>query len=259
MYRLIKLFLKFQFKIMTTENKNQIVGFPIYDGVNMLDFAGASEVFADTANSFTPIWLAAEKREIRTSSGNYVYPNYCFTDDFPPINILFIPGGRGLDLINNAMFDKTYLGFIRENGAKADWCGSVCVGSFILASAGLLKNCSVTTHWSQINNLVLLKDKFNINVPSGYPRGIIDTAQKIFSGGGVSSSVDLALMLIETISGKKDAEQAQLFIQYAPDPIVHAGDPLEASPDVMNTVSEQLAPLTKIFFDAAQKLLNGVQ
>jgi transcriptional regulator GlxA family with amidase domain len=77
---------------MTGKTKNLIVGFPLYDGVNMMDFAGASEVFADTLGLFTPIWLAAEKREIRTSSGNSVYPNFSFTDNYPPIDILFIPG-----------------------------------------------------------------------------------------------------------------------------------------------------------------------
>lgn len=33
---------------MATKMKNLIVGFPLYDGGNMMNFVGASEVFVDT-------------------------------------------------------------------------------------------------------------------------------------------------------------------------------------------------------------------
>jgi cyclohexyl-isocyanide hydratase len=241
---------------MTSDSHSLVVGFPLYDGVNALDFIGATEVFADTGGSFTPIWLAAEKRNIRTAAGNYVYPNYCFIDKHPAIDILFIPGGRGVDMINNAMFDQTYQDFIKLKATEATWHGSVCVGSFIMAAAGLLNNCRATTHWSQLENLKLLAEKYNLVIPPGYPRGLIDSEHKIFTGGGVSSSIDLALMLIEHIKQKSAAESAQLFIQYAPDPGIHSGDPSQASKATLESVTSQIAPLTKDFFDAVQRLLE---
>ena len=161
-----------------------------------------------------------------------------------------------MDLINNAMFDESYQHFIKQKASEATWRGCVCVGTFIMAAAGLLNNCKVTTHWSQLDNLKLLSNKYNLVVPSGYPRGVIDFEQKVFTGGGVSSSIDLALMLIEQIKQKSVAEDAQLFIQYAPDPSVHSGDPSQASSATLQSVSSQIAPLTKDFNDAVQKLLG---
>jgi cyclohexyl-isocyanide hydratase len=233
-----------------------VVGFPLYDGVTLMDFVGATDVFTVAYGSFTPIWLAEEKRPIKTSEGTFVYPNYSFTEKHPPIDILYVPGGHADGVINNAMFNTTFQTFIKKTAAGAQWTGSVCVGAFILAAAGLLNNCTVTTYWSQLNNLRLLDKYCNIKIPEGYPRGVIDEKKKRFTGGGVSSSVDLALMLVEKIKGKKMAEAAQLYIQYSPKPPVHAGDPTEAPRSVLKQVLISQADTTRLYYDAVQRLLK---
>ena len=232
------------------------VGFPLYDGVTLMDFVGPTDVFASTVGFFKPIWLAEEKRPIQTSEGTLVYPNYSFQETYPHIDILFVPGGHADSLINYAMFNKSFQDFIKKAAAGADWAGSVCVGAFILAAAGLLNDCTVTTYWSQLGNLKLLREHCNIKIPDGYPRGIIDEEQKRFTGGGISSSVDLALMLVEKIKGKWMAEASQLYIQYAPDPPVHSGDPTQAPPAVLKQVMISQAGFTQQYYDAVQRLLT---
>lgn len=242
---------------MTDKIKPITVGFPLYDGVTLMDFVGPTDVFSFTSGVFTPIWLAEEKRPVETSEGALVYPHYSFKDKYPLINILFVPGGRAPAIINNAMFNNNFQDFIKKTAALAEWTGSVCVGAFILAAAGLLKNCTVTTYWSQISNLALLNKKFNNKIPRGYPRGVIDAKQKRFTGGGVSSSVDMALMLVEKIKGNHLAQLAQLSIQYAPDPPVHAGDPAQAPRSVVKTVLKEQAAFTKLYYDAVQRVLKN--
>jgi cyclohexyl-isocyanide hydratase len=237
--------------------KPMVVGFPLYDGVTLMDFVGATDVFSVAYGYFTPIWLAEEKRPVKTSAGTFVYPNYSFTDAYPPIDILYVPGGHADGVINNAMFNPTYQNFIKTTAAGAQWVGSVCVGAFILAAAGLLNNCTATTYWSQLNNLRLLDNYCNIKIPEGYPRGIIDEQQKRFTGGGVSSSVDLALMLVEKIKGKWMAEASELYIQYAPDPPVHAGDPATTPPALLKQILISQAGATKLYYDAVQRLLSS--
>ena len=240
-----------------TDKINPItVGFPLYDGVTLMDFVGPTDVFAVTNGFFTPIWLAEQKQPIKTSEGTFVYPNYSFEENHPHIDILFVPGGHADGVINNAMFNKKFQSFIKQAAAGAGWAGSVCVGAFILAAAGLLNNCTVTTYWSQLSNFRLLRNYCNIKIPNGYPRGIIDEKQKRFTGGGISSSVDLALMLLEKIKGKWMAEASQLFIQYAPDPPVHAGDPSQAPPSVLKQVMISQAGTTRLYYDAVQRLLS---
>ncbi len=236
--------------------KPMVVGFPLYDGVTLMDFVGATDVFNVAYGSFIPIWLAEEKRPIKTSSGTFVYPNYSFDEAHPPIDILYVPGGNAAGVINNAMFNQTYQNFIKTTAAGTQWTGSVCVGAFILAAAGLLNNCTVTTYWSQLNNLRLLNNYCNIKIPEGYPRGIIDEQQKRFTGGGISSSVDLAIMLVEKIRGEWMAEASQLYVQYAPDPPVHTGDPAAAPPALLKQVMISQAGVTSLYYDAVQRLLK---
>jgi cyclohexyl-isocyanide hydratase len=241
---------------MTENSTPLVVGFPLYDGVTLMDFVGATDVFNVACGSFTPIWLAEEKRPVKTSAGTFVYPNYSFTEAHPPIDILYVPGGNAVGVINNAMFNTAFQTFLKTTAAGTQWTGSVCVGAFILAAAGLLNNCTVTTYWSQLNNLRLLDEYCKIKIPEGYPRGIIDEKQKRFTGGGICSSVDLALMLVEKIRGKRMAETSQLYVQYAPDPPVHTGDPAKVPPALLKQVLISQAGITSLYYDAVQRLLK---
>ena len=235
--------------------KTLYVGFPLYEDATLVDFVGATEVFAFTDGLFTPIWLAAEKKPVKTSEGTMVFPNYTFKEKHPHIDILFVPGGGGGG-VSNAMFNKGIQDFIKKTAATAQWVGSVCTGAFVLAASGVLKNCQATTYWSQIPNLKLLKDKYNLTFPKGYPRGVIDTKAKRFTGGGISSSIDLSLEIVEKIFGKKRAQTTQLYIQYAPKPPVHAGDPAQAPKWLVKQMLENSKAYSKIYYDAVQKLLS---
>ena len=129
-------------KIKKPRIKTLVVGFPLYDQVTLMDFCGATEVFAfppAAEPAFVPIWLAAEKKPIKTSEGTFVYPQYSFSERHPAIDILFVPGGKA-DGVTTVMFDDTFQSFLKKTAADASWIGSVCVGAFILAAAGLLKD-----------------------------------------------------------------------------------------------------------------------
>lgn len=217
-------------------NSPIIVGFPLYNGVTLVDFVGATQMFAFANNKYKPFWIAENCNPITTSEEQQVLPSFSF-DNCPPLDILFIPGGSA-DGIISVMNNESYLKSLKRLAQNTTWVGSVCVGSFILASAGLLHDCQATTYWSQIPNLQLLSDKYNISVAEGYPRYVIDDEMKIFTGGGVSSSLDLALALIEKISGVEVAQMSQLSVQYAPQPSLSSGDPSEANPITINAVEK---------------------
>ncbi len=209
------------------------VGFPLYDGTTLLDFAGASQVFpfarTDTL-SFRCIWLAAAKCPVETTEGVSVVPTATF-DYHPPLDVVFVPGG-GAQGVVWAMSDPAYQGFLRRVAAEPTrpWMGSVCTGAFPLAAARLLDGCEVTTYWSQIPNLGLLAKKMNLRVAPDYPRYLVDEARRRFTGGGISSSIDLALELVKHFAGQQAAEAAQLSVQYAPHPPTNTGDPSVAPP-----------------------------
>lgn len=226
------------------------VGFPLYPGCTLLDFAGATQVFAYTPG-FRVVWIAATLDPVSTTESVSVMPNATF-DDHPPLSIVFVPGG-GSDGVGAAMLDPTIQAWLKRVAEDAEWVGSVCTGAFILAAAGLLDGCQATTYWSARPVLALFPD---VSVVPGYPRWHLDEDRKRFSGGGISSSIDLALKLVDNIAGPQAAQTSQLFVQYAPSPPVHAGDPTEASPELVISVTQSQASFTAGLIAATNKVLG---
>ena len=226
------------------------VGFPLYPGCTLLDFAGATQVFAYTPG-FRVVWIAATLDPVSTTESVSVMPNATF-DDHPPLSIVFVPGG-GSDGVGAAMLDPTIQAWLKRVAEDAEWVGSVCTGAFILAAAGLLDGCQATTYWSARPVLALFPE---VSVVPGYPRWHLDENRKRFSGGGISSSIDLALKLVDNIAGPQAAQTSQLFVQYAPSPPVHAGDPTEASPELVISVTQSQASFTADLIAATNKVLG---
>ena len=223
------------------------VGFPLYQGCTLLDFAGATQVFAFA--DMTPVWLAATGDPVKTTEGVEVLPGGTFDDPGGEVDIVFVPGGG--NAVAKAMLDPVLVGFVREAGSAASWAGSVCTGAFILAAAGLLDGYEATTYWSQRENLALFP---KIKVSAGYPRWVIHGNR--FSGGGVSSSIDLALELMSLIAGPTASMTAQLSIQYAPDPPYQSGDPAQAPPEVTKQVLKGQKKLTEKMRKAVEKVVG---
>ncbi|MBL7727439.1 MAG: DJ-1/PfpI family protein, partial [Dinghuibacter sp.] len=137
-----------------TTNKNIV--FVLYNDVTLVDFVGATEVF-NNVPGFQLHWLAPDNNPITTSEKMRVLPTGTFADVPEDVEILFVPGG-GSEGVNGAMFSPIYREFLATTATRARWTGSVCTGAFILAAAGCLNNCMVTTYWSQLGNLSLLNE-----------------------------------------------------------------------------------------------------
>lgn len=239
---------------MNNEPVRNVV-FVLYDKVTLVDFVGATEVFNNTPGMVIH-WLAPTLAPVTTSENMQVLPTGTFDDLPAEVTVFFVPGGNFAG-VEYAMFNPQYQDFIKKASARAQWAGSVCTGGFIMAAANELRNCQVTTYWSQIPNFSLLQEKCGFTVAEGYPRFLLDRTHHRFTGGGISSSFDLALALVRELTDTATAEKAQLFIQYAPGPPVHAGDPTEAPPLIIEEVMEMQAGYTGEMYNAVMQLLNG--
>jgi cyclohexyl-isocyanide hydratase len=78
-----------------------------------------------------------------------------------------------------------------------------------------------------------------------------------FTGGGVSSSVDLALELINLISGATQSMTAQLSVQYAPAPPFASGDPNQAPPEVTTAVRRNQETFTAAIRKSVEQIVSG--
>ncbi len=227
---------------------NPLAVFPLYDGCTLLDFGGATQVFAFAG--LQPVWAARTKAPVTTTEGVQVMPGRTFESlAGEAIEVLFVPGGGSK--VAEAMLDPVLVGFVREAGGRARWAGSVCTGGFIVAAAGLLDGYEATTYWSQRENLALFP---GVTVAAGYPRWVIHGNR--FSGGGISSSIDLALELVSLRSGATQSMTTQLSIQYAPDPPFKSGDPAQAPPEVTKKVHEGQASFIADIRKATEKVVG---
>jgi transcriptional regulator GlxA family with amidase domain len=139
--------------------------------------------------------------------------------------LLCVPGGFGTAA---AMEDPLYLEALRRLGSRARYLTSVCTGSLLLGAAGLLRGKRSACHWAFRELLPL----FGAIADSG--RVVRDG--NLFTGGGVTAGIDMALTVVAEIAGRDLAEAVQLAIEYAPDPPFDSGRPELARAEVVAAV-----------------------
>jgi transcriptional regulator GlxA family with amidase domain len=146
--------------------------------------------------------------------------------------LLCVPGGYGCV---DAMGDQAFLGELRRLAAGARYLSSVCTGSLLLGAAGLLQGRRAACHWAWREGLRAfgaIPDEARV-VRDG----------NVFSGGGVTAGIDLALSIMAEVAGEPYAQQVQLAIEYAPQPPFDCGRPEQAPAEVLAAVMARMEGL----------------
>jgi transcriptional regulator GlxA family with amidase domain len=193
------------------------VGILIFDGVDLLDFAGPFEVFHQTRLSpgvqprrsretapFEVFTVAPSREPVRANGGVLVTPHHSFAD-VPRIDLLVVPGGLGT---RRLIHDRELIDWIRERAGAAERVASVCTGSLLLAKAGLLQGRRATTHWAAADLLESLgSGALVVRDQRVVEDGVVTSA-------GVSSGIDMAFHIVETLFGRAVAEDTARYIEY---------------------------------------------
>ncbi|WP_332307037.1 DJ-1/PfpI family protein [Thermobifida cellulosilytica] len=117
------------------------------------------------------------------------------------------------------------LDWLRAVDRTSTWTASVCTGSLLLASAGLLTGRRATSYWTALDRLSAF------GVTPTPERVVFDG--KYVTAAGVSSGIDMALALTARIADETAAQTAQLGIEYDPQPSFAAGSPRTAPPEIV--------------------------
>ena len=192
------------------------VAFVVTEGAVMIDFAGPWEVFQDVMlvpkghtkhepgmgkHGFELYTVSDSTHPIHASGGMQIIPDYTF-DNAPTPNIVVIPAQDGN---SPKMMD-----WIRKMYRTSDVTMSVCTGAFTLAQTGLLNGKKATTHhdtWAMLHNQfpkieVLSNKRWVQNDPV------------LFTSGGLSSGIDLALHIVDLYFGRSVAEDTADTMEY---------------------------------------------
>jgi transcriptional regulator GlxA family with amidase domain len=187
----------------TAERHVVLVGF---EGVQLLDLAGPADVF-DAASRIVeaaggePAYrltiATAGGEAVRASSGMRIEPDADLGAIDPRgIDTLLVAGGRG----RSGLEDSELVAALPRIAAGARRFGSVCGGTFLLAAAGLLDGCRVTTHWAGSDELATRYPALSVEPDRIYVRD-----GKVITSAGVTAGIDLALALVEEDHGVETA------------------------------------------------------
>lgn len=173
------------------------LGIYIYNGAEVIDWAGPSGVFA-VGRRMDPeldVFLIGDSLAPVLTTGNLsVSPRYGL-DHVPDMDAFLIPGGIGSRV---EMHNGRLIEFIKKLPEKT-LLVSVCTGSWVYGKAGLLdgiratnrKNGDPSEQIIPIDRLAEIAPKCQID-----RHRIVDSG-RIITGGGISSGIEMGFYLLE--------------------------------------------------------------
>ncbi|WPU99166.1 GlxA family transcriptional regulator [Mucilaginibacter sp. cycad4] len=175
-------------------------------GNMLINFSGPADVFTN-ANLFllesgteagydVSIVSPTESKIIKTPTGMEIRCTHSAMDLQIPIDTLIIAGNH-LSEFEGESYAPFFNWLAGVNERNTRRTGSVCGGAFALAKAGLLNGRKATTHWDLSDKL---RKRFPLVQVDTNP--FVTTDGNIYTSGGVSSGIDLALAMVEEDYGK---------------------------------------------------------
>ena len=216
------------------------VVFALFPRITQLDFTGPHEVLWRAPGAHCVLASAAGGPV--AADGGLVFDTQRLSD-VARCDVLLVPGGFG---VVEALQDPAYIAQLRRLGAQARYLASVCSGSLALGAAGLLRGRRAACHWAWRELLAAFPE-----VTPDAGRVVRDGP--VFSGGGVTAGIDMALTLLAELNGEALAKAVQLGIEYAPAPPFNCGRPELADPAVVAAVRGRLDGLRADRHDAVQR------
>jgi len=175
----------------------------VFSGVQSLDVSGPMDVFAE-ANRFLPPEagyrlevIGVERGWVPCSNGLAIQAHRHFSEAPGRYDLLLCAGGPSLPGLD---FGAEFHAWLRSAVARAGLFGSICNGAFMLARAGLLEGCTVTTHWNDAQALAELCPTARVEADRLYVQD-----GELFTSAGVTAGIDLSLYLLSREQGSEIA------------------------------------------------------
>ncbi len=195
--------------------ENLTVGILIFNGMQVLDFAGPFDVFSTTRlpdkpsltdpSPFNVQLISEYPRPVYASGGMKVSPHHTIHYS-PPLDILIVPGGIGE---REAHSNHVLLHFIRTQAKRVKTLASVCTGAILLGKAGLLNGKKATTHWMSVERMREMLPEVEVVENVRYVED-----GNVITSAGISSGIDMALRIVTIHYGEEVAQATAKELEY---------------------------------------------
>jgi len=206
------------------------VGCLIFERMDQIDFTAPFEVLSRMPDTTIQI-IGKELAPVRDIQGLKLSPDVSIAEA-GMFDVLLVPGGYGQQML---MHDDEVLDFIHKQVEMQRLLFSVCTGALLCGAAGVLIDRRVTTHWSARH----LMPYYGAELVDA--RVVVDG--NIVSAAGVTAGLDAALVLVSLLRGDASAQEIQLAIEYAPDPVFHSGSPETAPAEALKRFQKKYEPI----------------
>jgi transcriptional regulator GlxA family with amidase domain len=182
------------------------IGFLVFTDVELIDLCGPLDAFAmaDLALRMTgrvnePGYevqvIAAAPGPVRTKSGLQIVATHGCKDVTGGLDTLIVPGSPDIEQV---CAEPALIEWVRTMAPRVRRLASVCTGAFMLAAAGLLNDRRATTHWAYCQQLAAAYPAVRLE-----PDRIFVRDGHLYTSGGITSGIDLALALVEEDLGRE--------------------------------------------------------
>lgn len=222
----------------TPEKYYAKLGVLLFEGADLLDFAGPMEVLSHVLHNHNPddpdpmfkIETMARTPTIRSTLT--VKVDHLLEDavkDLAEYDMLVVPGGPP-SVIQPLLEGSPEVDVIRRfatlplpSSQKPRILLSVCTGAFLLGGAGILPGMTVTTHHRGVDMLREICARFNHKddppttvvhkryIDGGYLPG---DAVSLITAGGVSSGIDATFHVVRELAGADMAAFVSRLMEY---------------------------------------------
>jgi cyclohexyl-isocyanide hydratase len=206
------------------------VGCLIFSRMDQIDFTGPFEVLSRMPDTTIRV-VAKELAPVRDVQGLQLTPDVSIAEA-GIFDVLVVPGGHGQQAL---MHDEEVLALIRGHAHAESLLFSVCTGALLCGAAGVITGRQVTTHWSTRH----LMPHYGAVLTDA--RVVVDG--NIISAAGVTAGLDAALVLVSLLRGDAAAQEVQLAIEYAPNPVFNSGTPDTAPAEVLRSFQKKYEPI----------------
>jgi transcriptional regulator GlxA family with amidase domain len=180
------------------------VAFVVSDRATLIDIAGPMQVFDQVQSPGTTgfqTFTVSETRKPIKAGTMTIVPDYSFADA-PEADIVVVGAQSGNT--------PPYLDYLRTMTAHGRLMLSVCTGASKFAQAGILDGLQATTHHDYVDSMQKRFPKVHFVRDQAW----VHSAPTIYTAGGETSGIELALHIVELYFDHDVAVKTARYMEY---------------------------------------------